>query len=99
MSYMQNTKITNKQKALLSLVETGGPISIYRLAKAASRPYRRVHDHVYQLAAMGKVCLEPGRGNKRRVALVYPNNIYYQRLKQLDDLYSTYISLNPGSAP
>ncbi len=71
-------------------------MSIYQLAKAAHRPYRRVHDHIQQLAAMGKVSLQGVVRNNRRATLVIPNNIYYQRLMRLDDMYAAYRELSTG---
>lgn len=71
-------------------------MSIYQLAKVARRPYRRVHDHVRDLAASGKVTLKSVLQNNRRATLVISNNVYYQRLMNLDDMYAAYRELSGG---
>lgn len=101
MSYMTNMKLTRKQGALLAVAESHSPMSIYQLAKGVGRPYRRVHDHIHQLAAMDMVSLKDVVQNNRRATLVIPNNIYYQRLMHLDELYAAYRELSadgPGAA-
>ena len=96
MSYMTKDVLTRKQGALLALAESHSPMSIYQLAKAANRPYRRVYDHVRALAAAGKVSLKEVVQNNRRATLVISNNIYYQRLMHLDDMYAAYLELSAG---
>ena len=95
---MTNRNLTRKQGALLALAEGRSPMSIYQLAKVANRPYRRVHDHIHQLAAMGRVSLKDVVRNNRRATLVIPNNIYYQRLMHLDELYAAYRELSAGDS-
>jgi len=68
-------------------MENDNPRSIYALARAASRPYRRVHDHVHALAKLGLVTLEETRRQNRRTLLVISNDPCYQRLLRLDDLF------------
>lgn len=96
MSYMTNEGLTRKQGILLALAESRSPMSIYQLAKAAKRPYRRVYDHVRALAAIGKVSLKDVVRNNRRATLVISNNIYYQRLMHLDDMHAAYYELSAG---
>lgn len=97
MSYMTNEGMTRKQMALLALIEARSPMSIYQLAKAAGRPYRRVHDHVRELAASGRVTLKTVRQNNRRATLVVSNNVYHRRLMHLDEMYAAYRELSGGS--
>ena len=96
MSYMTNKGLTRKQGALLRLAESRSPMSIYQLAKAANRPYRRVYDHVRALAESGKVSLKEVVQNNRRTTLVIPTNIYYQRLMHLDEMYAAHVELSTG---
>lgn len=93
---MTNDVLTRKQGALLALAERHSPMSIYQLAKAANRPYRRVYDHVRTLAEAGKVSLKEVVQNNRRATLVISNNIYYQRLMHLDEMYATHYELSTG---
>ena len=96
MSYMTNVRLTRKQGDLLRLAESRSPMSIYQLAKAAKRPYRRVYDHVRALAAAGKVSLKEVVQNNRRATLVISTNLYYQRLMHLDDMYAAHVELSAG---
>lgn len=57
--------LTEKQAQLLTLIQQGeGREGIYTLAKRAGRPYRRVYDHVQELADRGLVELTPGRSTR-----------------------------------
>jgi predicted transcriptional regulator len=95
MSYMTNKGLTRKQNELLKQMHQDMPLTIYQLAKAVGRPYRRVHDHVKQFAAMGLVTLKQATINNRKATLVISNNIYYQRLLHLDDMYAAHRELMP----
>lgn len=63
---------TRKLDELLRLIRGGaGEQGIYALATAAGRPYRRVHDQVSRLAALGLVKLAAERhGSRARVRVV-----------------------------
>ena len=84
MAYM--TKMTRRKSELLALIEQSPAMSIYQLAQTCGRNYRRVYDHVQQLAAAGYVRIRSDIRNGRRVSLV--ESIYHQRLRRLDDLYA-----------
>lgn len=49
-----------------------GDDGIYGLARVAGRPYRRVHDQVYRLAAEGLVRVEEGLRGRRACVRVAP---------------------------
>ncbi len=84
MAYM--TKMTRRKSELLALIEQSPAMSIYQLAQTCGRNYRRVYDHVQQLAAAGHVRIRSDIRNGRRVSIV--ESIYHQRLRRLDDLYA-----------
>lgn len=94
MSYMTKVKLTRKQRELLAQAELQEPQTIYALANMLGRPYRRVHDHVQQLAAMGLVSLKQKKINNRNATLVISNDIYYQRRLRLDDMYAAHLELS-----
>lgn len=91
---MTKVKLTRKQRELLARAELQEPQTIYALANMLGRPYRRVYDHVQQLAAMGLVSLKQKKINNRNATLVISNDIYYQRLLRLDDMYAAHLELN-----
>lgn len=97
MSYMTKVMLTKKQKVLLTQAERKNPVTIYQLAKDVGRPYRRVHDNVHKFAEMGLVTLEKVVVNNRNATLVISNDIYYQRLRRLDDMYDAYLDLSGKS--
>lgn len=97
MSYMTKSVLTKKQEELLKQAERHDPVTIYQLAKAVGRPYRRVYDNVQMFAQMGLVTLEKIRMNNRAATLVISNDIYYQRLRRLDDMYAAYLELSNKS--
>lgn len=80
------TKLTQKQRELLELIDASPPMSIYRLAKLCGRNYRRVHDHVKQLASAGLVELRAEIRNGRRVWIV--ESVYAARLRRLDEMHA-----------
>ncbi|MFQ5581581.1 MAG: hypothetical protein ACE5F3_03015 [Mariprofundaceae bacterium] len=92
---MTNNRLTRKQRELLTQAQQQEPVTIYQLAKAVGRPYRRVHDHVKEFAAMGLVTLKQTTINNRHATLVISNDIYYQRLLRLDDMYAAHRELAP----
>lgn len=94
MSYMTKTKLTSKKRELLMQAELQEPMTIYALASMLGRPYRRVHDHVQQLAVMGLLTLKQQKINNRNATLVISNDIYYQRLLRLDDMYAAHLELS-----
>lgn len=81
MSYM-----TKKKRELLQLIERHDVMSIYALARLAGRNYRRVYDHVRELAATGQVSIRRNTRNGRQVCLV--EHPCAQRLRRLDELYA-----------
>ena len=83
MAYM--TKMTRRKTELLAEIEKSPPLSIYQLANQCGRNYRRVFDHVKELAAAGVVNVRPEIRNGRRVSIV--ESIYQQRLQRLDDMF------------
>jgi len=93
MAYM--TKLTRKQRELLALINEYRPMSIYRLARLCGRNYRRVYDHVQELAAAGYVRIRSDIRNGRRVSIV--ESIYHQRLRRLDDLYAFKVKADAAS--
>jgi len=84
MSYM--TKLTRRKRQLLAEIEKSPPLSIYQLAGQSGRNYRRVFDHVKDLAAAGLVNIRSDIRNGRKVSIV--ESIYQQRLQRLDDMYA-----------
>jgi len=80
------TKMTRKKRELLALIEQSPPMSIYELAGRCGRNYRRVFDHVRELAGAGLVNIRPAVRNGRKVSLV--ESIYQQRLQHLDEMYA-----------
>jgi len=91
------TNLTRKQLELLSLVLRNEPQSIYQLAKKASRPYRRVYDHVQRLVELGFVQLQEKQINNRRSLMVVPCDPCYHRLLHLDELYRAWRVLSPAN--
>ena len=49
------TKMTQRKRALLAEIEKYPPLPIYQLARQINRNYRRVFDHVKELAGAGLV--------------------------------------------
>ncbi len=94
---MTKQGLTNKQRELLELVERREPVVIYQLAKDIGRPYRRVYDNVQKFVEKGLVELKRVKINNRDALLVISNDIYYQRLRRLDDMYAAYIELSARS--
>lgn len=78
--------MTRKKRQLLELIEQHEAVSIYRLAELSGRNYRRVYDHVQQLAGAGLVAIREERRNGRRASMV--ESIYQQRLNRLNDMYA-----------
>lgn len=66
-------------------IEKSPPMSIYQLASRCGRNYRRVFDHVRELAAAGLVHIRSDVRNGRQVSIV--ESIYQQRLQRLDDMF------------
>lgn len=64
-------RASERRKALLGKVRRRGGLTIYALAQALGRPYRRVFDAVQRLAAEGKLTLERDTGHNRRATLVF----------------------------
>ena len=84
MAYM--TKMTQRKRALLVELEKHPPLSIYQLAGKVDRNYRRVFDHVKELADAGLVNIRPDVRNGRRVSMV--ESIVWQRLQRLDEMFA-----------
>jgi len=84
MAYM--TKMTQRKSALLAEIEKYPPLSIYQLARHIGRNYRRVFDHVKELAAAGLVNIHPDVCNGRRVSMV--ESMAWQRLQRLDEMFA-----------
>jgi len=84
MAYM--TKMTQRKTELLAEIEKSPPLSIYQLAQQCGRNYRRVFDHVKELAAAGLVNVRSDIRNGRQVSIV--ESIYQQRLQRLDDMFA-----------
>jgi len=84
MAYM--TKMTRRKTELLAEIEKSPPLSIYQLANQCGRNYRRVFDHVKELAAAGLVNVRPDVRNGRKVCIV--ESIYQQRLQRLDEMFA-----------
>lgn len=80
------TKMTRRKQKLLAEIERSPPMSIYQLARKSGRNYRRVYDHVKELAAAGLVTIRSDVRNGRRVSIV--ESIYLQRLQRLDDMFA-----------
>lgn len=78
--------MTRKKAQLLAEIEQSPPLSIYQLAKQCGRNYRRVYDHVQELAAAGHVNIRPAIRDGRKVSVV--ESVYLQRLQRLDDMFS-----------
>lgn len=83
MTYM--TKMTRRKVELLAEIEKSPALSIYQLATQCGRNYRRVFDHVKDLASTDLVKIRPTIRNGRQVSIV--ESIYQQRLQRLDDMY------------
>ncbi len=90
MAYM--TKMTRRKAELLAEIEKSPSLSIYQLATQCGRNYRRVFDHVKELASDGLVNIRPAIRNGRKVSMV--ESIYHQRLKRLDDMYAFKAEIN-----
>ncbi|EAU55282.1 hypothetical protein AL013_09275 [Mariprofundus ferrooxydans] len=90
MAYM--TKLTRRQKELLAEIEQSRPMSIYALARHSGRNYRRVFDHVKQLAAAGLVDISPQVRNGRQVSIV--ESIYQQRMRRLDEIFAFKVKID-----
>jgi len=84
MTYM--TKMTRRKRALLDEIEKSPPLSIYQLAGQINRNYRRVFDHVKELANAGLVNIRPDIRNGRRVSMV--ESTAWQRLQRLDEMFA-----------
>jgi len=78
--------MTPRKCALLEAVERSPALSIYQLAKVTGRNYRRVYDHVQELAAAGLLTVRPEVRNGRRVSMV--EGVVHQRLRHLDELFA-----------
>jgi len=85
MSYMTiSATAQGRRKALLAAARARrGGATIYALARALGRPYRRVFDAVRRLAAEGSLRLEPGLRHNRRVVLVRAAGRAQARLEPL----------------
>ena len=90
MAYM--TKMTRRKAELLAEIEKSPPLSIYQLATQCERNYRRVFDHVKELASADLVNIRPAIRNGRKVSMV--ESIYHQRLQHLDDMYAFKAEIN-----
>jgi len=90
MAYM--TKMTRKKCELLVEIEKSPPLSIYQLARQCGRNYRRVFDHVKELAAAGLVNIHSDVRNGRKVSIV--ESIYLHRLQRMDDMFAFREGLN-----
>ena len=90
MAYM--TKMTRRKTELLAEIEQSPPLSIYQLANQCGRNYRRVFDHVKELAAAGMVNVRPDIRNGRQVSIV--ESIYQQRLHRLDDMFALKVKID-----
>jgi len=84
MAYM--TKMTRRKSALLAEIEKYPPLPIYQLARQIGRNYRRVFDHVKELAGAGLVNIRPDVRNGRRVSMV--ESMAWQRLQRLDEMFA-----------
>jgi len=78
--------MTPRKGELLEVVDRSPALSIYALAKEAGRNYRRVYDHVQELAAAGLLTVRPEVRNGRRVSMV--EGVVHQRLRRLDELFA-----------
>jgi len=90
MAYM--TKMTRRKTELLAAIEKSPPLSIYQLTNHCGRNYRRVFDHVKELAAAGLVNVRPEIRNGRQVSIV--ESIYQQRLQRLDDMFAFKVEID-----
>jgi len=90
MAYM--TKMTRRKIELLAEIEKSSPLSIYQLAHQCGRNYRRVFDHVKELASAGLVNVRPDIRNGRQVSIV--ESIYQQRLQRLDDMFAFKVEID-----
>ena len=90
MAYM--TKMTRRKTELLAEIEKSPPLSIYQLANQCGRNYRRVFDHVKELAAAGLVNVRPDVRNGRKVSIV--ESIYQQRLQRLDEMFAFKVKID-----
>lgn len=89
MAYM--TKMTRKKRELLALIEREQALPIYQLARLTGRNYRRVYDHVQELAAAGLVGLRQEQRNGRKSCIV--ESACQQRLNRLNDMYAFQVGL------
>ncbi len=78
--------MTRCKRELLEVVDRSPSLSIYALAKRTGRNYRRVFDHVKELAAAGLLTIHPAVHNGRRVSMV--EGVVHQRLRRLDELFA-----------
>jgi len=90
MAYM--TKMTQRKRALLAEIEKSPPLSIYQLARQINRNYRRVFDHVKELAGAGLVNIHPDFRNGRRVSMV--ESMAWQRLQRLDEMFAFKVEID-----
>ncbi|WP_157821282.1 MarR family transcriptional regulator [Mariprofundus ferrinatatus] len=85
-------KMTRRKSELLAVIEASPPLPIYQLANQTGRNYRRVFDHVKELAAAGLISIRPAIRNGRKVSIV--ESIYQQRLQRLDDMFAFKVSID-----
>jgi len=85
------TKMTRKKRELLAVIEREQALPIYQLARLTGRNYRRVYDHVQELAAAGVVQLRQEVRSGRRSTIV--ESAYHQRLGRLNDMYAFQVGL------
>jgi len=78
--------MTRRKKALLQEIEESSPLSIYQLARHTGRNYRRVFDHVKELAGAGLVNIRPDVCNGRQVSMV--ESMAWQHLHRLDEMFA-----------
>ncbi|MDQ6958720.1 MAG: helix-turn-helix domain-containing protein [Mariprofundaceae bacterium] len=86
------TKMTRRKSELLAEIEKYPPLSIYQLAAHTGRNYRRVFDHVKELAGAGLLHIRPDVCNGRRVSMV--ESIAWQRLQWLDEMFAFKAEIN-----
>ena len=68
------------------MIEQQQALPIYQLAQQTGRNYRRVYDHVQELAAAGLVSVRQEQHQGRRRSMV--ESRYQQRLNRLNDMYA-----------
>jgi len=90
MAYM--TKMTRRKSALLAEIEKSRPLPIYQLARQIDRNYRRVFDHVKELAGAGLVNIRPDVRNGRQVSMV--ESMAWQRLQRLDEMFAFKVEID-----